>query len=144
MVTRKDVVACVVTDGRLVCLVRRSQHVTHDQGRWHCVTGYLDDGATPRECAFRELEEELSLARSDVDVLHEGPLLNYRVDHTVWVVHTFLASTSQTEFQLNWENEAFVWTAPGSEVGDCVPWLADVHSSVLTSDTPRPASACPT
>ena len=55
------VVAVVVEWRDKIALLKRSQHLAHDRGRWHCVTGYVDPGASPEEQAFRELLEETGL-----------------------------------------------------------------------------------
>src|SRR4051794_36125563 len=38
------VVAVIVQWRGLVALFRRSQAVRHDQGLWHCITGYVEPG----------------------------------------------------------------------------------------------------
>lgn len=126
-----DVVACVVTDGTDVCLVRRSQQVSHDRGRWHCVTGYLDPGSEPRACVLDELGEELGLTADRLESIIAGPVLEYEQSGMLWRVHTFLAHTDTAPFRLNWENDEYVWAAPDHPTVGCVSWLPDVYASVL-------------
>jgi ADP-ribose pyrophosphatase YjhB (NUDIX family) len=125
-----EVVACVVSDGNRTCLVRRSQQVASDRGRWHCVTGYLDPGLSPRACVLRELEEELSLGPVEIGQLDEGPELVYADGAVIWVVHTFLAATARRHFDLNWENEAYKWTDDPRKTSGCVWWLGDVYDAL--------------
>lgn len=127
---RCEVVACVVTDGDRTCLVRRSQRVATDRGLWHCVTGYLEAGVSPRACVLRELAEELSLLPPDIERLEEGPDLVYAEGPVTWVVHTFLVMTARERFRLNWENEAYAWTDDSEDRPDCVWWLEDVYEAV--------------
>lgn len=127
----RDVVACVVTDGDLVCLVRRSEDVGHDRGRWHCVTGYVERGRSPLDTVQAELSEELGLEDDAIDELVAGPLLRLHENGTLWRVHVFAARTSQEMFRLNWENDAYVWTPPDHSLAGCVSWLGKVYESVL-------------
>jgi len=127
---RRDVVACVVRDGADVCLVRRSALVSHDRGRWHCVTGYLERRTQPSEAMLAELSEELGLTADRVDALRAGQVLRYVDDRVVWVVHTFVARTRQRRFRLNWENDSYAWVRNRSVPHPQVWWLADVCRSV--------------
>lgn len=139
----RDVVACVVTDGESVCLVRRSEWVAYDQGRWHCVTGYIEPGETPAQSARVELLEELGLNDNAIDELTCGPVLSYHESMTLWRVHTFLVHTKRAPFQLNWENDDYRWASPNHSMEGCVPWLADVYRGLLCSLTPPPREEKP-
>lgn len=126
MAVQRDVVACVVANGEQICLVQRSHRVSSDQGLWHCVTGYVEQGVTPSVAALNELSEELGLQPQRIDRLRRGTVLRYQEGDVSWVVHTFLAETRQRRFELNWENDAYVWSTGEIAPDDRVPWLVDV------------------
>jgi ADP-ribose pyrophosphatase YjhB (NUDIX family) len=125
----RTVVAVVVEWREKIALLKRSQNLHHDRGRWHCVTGYVESGATPREQAFLELFEETGLARTDVLDLRPGAGL-VLPDGTgqPWLVHTFTAVTSRRRLKLDWEHDAYRWTAPGKtpRFANRVSWLDPV------------------
>ena len=125
----RRVVACVVQhEGRLL-LLKRSQEVGSDRGRWHCVTGFCDLGTEPLEQAWQELEEETGLSRRAAYLRGRAtPLELMGGRGEVWTVHAFLFGTSDPEVTLNWEHDAARW-ADGSMLDrlDTVPWLDDIH-----------------
>jgi hypothetical protein len=49
----RAVVAVIVRWRNRIALFRRSQTVGHDRGRWHCITGYLEAGVSPRRAGLR-------------------------------------------------------------------------------------------
>ncbi len=55
-----------------VCLLRRSRRVGSDAGLWHCITGYLESGASPEMQARTELFEETGLSAHRLDLLRAG------------------------------------------------------------------------
>ncbi|MFE4542305.1 NUDIX domain-containing protein [Arthrobacter sp. NPDC056727] len=112
-----------------IAMLKRSNTVGHDRGRWHCITGYLEPGASPREQAVLELAEETGLTRTEILDLAPGPTLTL-IDNTgaTWIVHTFTAMTSKRRLSLDWEHESFRWTAPEktARFANRVPWLDTV------------------
>lgn len=126
----REVVAGVVRDGERICLLRRSMSVQSDRGLWHCVTGHLAPGASPRAQMLVELREELGLLPEQIRTLRSGSVLQLSDGKGMWKVHTFEVGTPERDFTLNWENDGFVWTAPGNVPAECVTWLADVIASI--------------
>ena len=110
-------------DGRILLLRRADSHQTNP-GQWCFVTGYVEDGESPRDAAIRELEEELGVNGTPI---REGVIVNvvlspeWRLD-----VYPFLFETGDIEVVLDREHSTFVWIMP-TEVGkyDTVPKLAD-------------------
>jgi ADP-ribose pyrophosphatase YjhB (NUDIX family) len=107
------VVVAVVLEWRgRIALFRRSQAVRHDRGLWHCVTGYVEHGVSPERQALDELFEETGLGIADLARLQAGGVLSLRDSSgQIWWVHTFRAVTVRRKLTLNWEHDAYRWTA---------------------------------
>lgn len=124
------VVTAVVLEWRgRVALLRRSQETSHDRGKWHCITGYVDSGADPRDQAIIEIFEETELQAENLFEIKDGPVLRL-CDNAgqPWLVHTFAALSSEKRLQLNWEHDAFRWVDPkkAKRFSNRVSWLDDV------------------
>jgi 8-oxo-dGTP pyrophosphatase MutT (NUDIX family) len=134
----RAVVAVIVERHGRIALFRRSQSVGHDRGRWHCITGYLEPGASPEEQAFVELREETGLTEVDLTDFRLGtPLL--LTDHSgdPWLVHTFTAVTPRRRLSINDEHDDFRWTAPSKvrRFSNRVVWLDQVlEAAQATAD----------
>ncbi|MDD7833861.1 NUDIX domain-containing protein [Paenarthrobacter sp. AB444] len=125
----RQVVAAVVQWRGRLALFKRSQSVGHEQGLWHCITGYLEAGMSPEQQARTELHEEAGLTRANLTAFHRGEqLLIPDVDGNPWLVHTFTAVSSQRRLTLNDEHDAYRWTLPSkiSRFSNRVPWLDTV------------------
>jgi ADP-ribose pyrophosphatase YjhB (NUDIX family) len=126
--TRTIVAVVVLWRGR-VGLFRRSVSVDHDRGMWHCITGYLEPGATPPQQALSELHEETGLGVVDLDSFVEGDILELPdANGRTWTVHTYRAATTRRRLVLNEEHDAHRWVQLRSVVrfGNRVSWLEDV------------------
>lgn len=100
--------------GRILVL-RRSQQVATHQGRWAGVSGYLEETATPRQQALREIEEETGLAPWDVRLLAEGQPLEAEDPQydTRWRVFPFLWQVLDlTKLRTDWEHVESRWVRP--------------------------------
>lgn len=133
-----DVVTCFVlrTDAGQdeILLAQRSQHVRTYRGAWAGISGYVENGVTPIDQAYAELEEEAGLARDDVELLRVGEPVAFHDDMIgqSWVVHPFLFRLLRPEhLQSDWETEQFRWYPP-SEVATLptVPRLAEALAHV--------------
>jgi 8-oxo-dGTP pyrophosphatase MutT (NUDIX family) len=121
-----EVTAVIVEWRGRIALLRRSQKSGHDQGKWHCVTGYLDEGMGPQEQAVLELFEETDLQLRDLLSLTAGPVLElFDEAGTLWLVHTFVARTARRRLKLNWEHDTFRWVLPrnAKRFSNRVSWL---------------------
>ncbi len=110
-----EVVTCFLLrrgdGGDTLLLLRRSDRVSTYQGLWAGVSGYLES-ESPLEQAYREIEEEVGLRRSDVRLLAQGePLIV--VDETIdtrWTAHPFLFEALRPErMRLDWEHVESRW-----------------------------------
>lgn len=122
-----------------VGLFRRSQAVSHDRGRWHCITGYLEPGASAFHRAVAEIREETGLGREKLLFIDRGPILKIPDSQgMVWTVHTFAAETHDRRLKLNWEHDSFRWVRPEKVLrfDGQVTWLRDVLEAVQTDDKP--------
>lgn len=127
--TGRTVVAVVLQWRGKIALLRRSGDVHHDADRWHCVTAYVEQGSTPAEQARLEIYEETGLTGEDLIVLQIGRVLTLTDDSgALWAVHTFTGVTSQRRLKLDWEHNAYRWTAPGkaARFTNRVSWLDPV------------------
>jgi 8-oxo-dGTP pyrophosphatase MutT (NUDIX family) len=124
-----------------VLLLRRSERVGTYRGRWAAVSGYLDPSAgsgqgRALEQAYREIEEETGLGRSDVRLLAEGTPLAVPDEalDTRWLVHPFLFEALRPDaIRLDWEHEESRWLKPEDAAGmETVPGLAEVLARVYT------------
>lgn len=125
----RDVVAVVLSWRGRIGLFKRSSLVGGGAGKWHCITGYLEDGSEPAEQALAELCEEAGLSREDVLDLETCGVLQL-VDGAgdTWLVHAFRARTERRRLRLNWEHVAYRWV-PATSVrrfDGQVSWLRDV------------------
>src|SRR5258706_15315790 len=110
-------------DGQVVLLKRADSHQTNP-GQWCFVTGYVEEGESPRNAAIRELEEELGVKATPV---LDGAVVNVALSPELQLdVYPFLFETASIEVVLDREHSAFVWIMP-SELGEyeTVPQLVD-------------------
>ncbi|GAA0671805.1 hypothetical protein GCM10009535_59420 [Streptomyces thermocarboxydovorans] len=134
---RGTVVAVVLTWHGRIGLFKRSRLVSHDAGLWHCVTGFAEDGCTPRVQALLELFEETGLLVAELTAFRTGPVLELGDDRGgFWKVHTFHAETERRRLQLNWEHDSYRWVRPRFLVrfDGQVPWLRHVLSAALAPE----------
>jgi 8-oxo-dGTP pyrophosphatase MutT (NUDIX family) len=123
------------SDGRdEVLLLRRSGRVGTYRGRWAGVSGYVEEGVTALEQAYREMGEEVGLEGDAVRLLAEGePLVvvDERIE-TRWTVHPFLFEVLRPEgLRLDWEHTEMRWVRPEEVAGlETVPGLAEALSRV--------------
>ncbi len=121
--------------GDTLLLLRRSDRVSTYQGLWACVSGYLES-ESPLEQAYREIEEEVGLHRSDLRPLAQGkPLV--AVDETIdtrWTVHPFLFEILRPErLRLDWEHVESRWVTVEEMGGlETVPRLEEALGRVYS------------
>lgn len=138
----RAVVAVVVGWRQRVALFKRSQSVGHEQGLWHCITGYLEPGVPPEQQALAELEEEAGLTLRDLAAFRVGEQLLIS-DNTgnPWLVHTYTAVSNRRRLTINDEHEAYRWTTPAkiSRFANRVPWLDTVLENTLPPNRTKAA-----
>lgn len=121
------VVACVLTHGGQICLLRRSHAVGSDRGKWHCVTGFLPAATDPLDQARTEVHEETALDADACRLIRQAQPLVLVGDACRWTVFPFLFEVSAPSLTLNWEHDAYCWVGPnGLGAGQTVQWLPAV------------------
>ena len=135
-----EVVTCFLLrrgeGGDTLLLLRRSESVSTYQGLWASVSGYLES-ESPLEQAYREIEEEVGLHRSDLRLLAQGePLI--AVDETIdtrWTVHPFLFEILRPErVRLDWEHVDSRWVTVEEMGGlETVPSLEEALGRVYSA-----------
>lgn len=107
------VVAAVLQWRGRIALFRRSRGPGHDSGLWHCITGFLEAGATPEQQTLEEIFEETGLQSKDLQAIHQGAdLVVADGSGAPWLVHTFTVFTTRRRLKINWEHETYRWTDP--------------------------------
>ncbi len=107
-VIEKPVVNCVVMKGDMILILKRSDRVGSFQGKWSTVTGYVEEGETPVQAAFKEMREEISV--STPTLLRQGKAVPSRKADTAWISYPFLFSVEEdTEVKIDWEHTDYKW-----------------------------------
>ncbi len=108
------VVTCFLRRGDRILVLKRSMDVKTNKGRWAGVSGYVEPGETPRETAYKEMEEEISARPEQVKLVREAPPLTFLDDEhdTTWVVHPFLFDDLGVDVVLDWEHTKCAWIEP--------------------------------
>lgn len=125
----RTVIAAVIQWRNKIALFRRSGNLGHDSGLWHCITGFMEAGATPEQQTLEELFEETGLQTKDILGLLPGPdVVVADGSGNPWLIHTFTALTSRRRLKINWENDAYRWTSPHKtrRFANRVAWLDNV------------------
>lgn len=130
----RHVVTCFLEHDARVMILRRSEQVSTYRGKWAGVSGYVEEGTTPREQAWTEIKEEAGLDREDVELVKEGQPLEV-VDAGLqrkWIVHPFRFRVLKPErIRIDWEHTEAEWIAP-EDIGrhETVPKLLEVWQRV--------------
>jgi 8-oxo-dGTP pyrophosphatase MutT (NUDIX family) len=138
-------IAAVIEWRGRIAMFRRSRSVGYDSGRWHCITGFVEAGATPEQQALKELFEETWLQAKDLLDLRQGrDLVIPDGSGTPWLVYTFTAFTSRRRLKIDWEHDSYRWTAPhkAKRFANRVGWLDNVLAATghnpAAVPTPQP------
>ena len=123
-VAEKHVVSCVVMNGDSMLILKRSDRVGSFQGKWSSVTGYVEEGETPVQTAFKEMKEEISV--SAPVLLRQGRAVAVRRGNTAWISHPFLFTLREgTEVKIDWERTDYTWISRGDLSNyDTVPGIS--------------------
>ena len=125
----RSVVACILRHAGRIALLKRSQAVGSSPGRWHCVTGFVDEGRGPLEQALTELHEETGLAGGVVWLVAAPPPIRIERPHQgwVWVIHPFLFEIDSPDLRLDWEHDEYRWIDRSALAHwDVMPWVKTI------------------
>lgn len=128
------VVTSFLEEGGRILILRRSNKVGSYQGRWGGVSGYLDEGNSPRQQALQEIREETGLGEADVEQVAEGDVLHIEDEAlgTEWLVHPFRFKIgARDKIKIDWEHIELAWIDPKElESHQTVPRLAETWMKV--------------
>jgi len=114
-VRESEVVTSILRCGERMLILKRSDKVGTNQGKWAGVSGYVEAGESPEQTAPREIREELSIEKF-VLVGRAGPITIRETGH-IWTVHPFLFETDSEQVTTDWEHTEHQWVLP-SQVKD--------------------------
>jgi hypothetical protein len=128
-VAERKVVTCILRrQGRLL-LLKRSQKVGTNQGRWAAVSGYIERGERPEDTALKEIAEETGIRSARLEGRAE--VIRIRDGSHVWSIHPFLFEVGEEEVTLDWEHTECAWLTRGEIEGyDTVPGFRLVLSAL--------------
>lgn len=123
MSERKVVTAFLQDKEGKLLFVRRSEAVSTYRGRWAGISGSIEPGATPRQQAEKEIQEETGL---EVELLHEAePFVLVDPEVGAFRVFPFLFQAKNPEaLQLDWEHKEGLF-AEEIPPGETVPALGE-------------------
>ena len=133
-----DVVNCILmNDDGEILILKRSEKVRTYRGCWGGVAGYVEKDEKPLDTAFKELREEVSLLKNDVELLKQGDPIEftdfYEGEWYNWKIFPFLFKTEKkSKVHIDWEHTEYRWISP-SGVGKygTVPRFMDVVSMLI-------------
>ncbi|WP_299698164.1 NUDIX domain-containing protein [Hydrocarboniphaga sp.] len=129
-----EIVLAVITHGEHICLMRRSAQVRGDNGKWHCITGFLDENQTPLSQAYAEIREEAGLGSDTIELKNTLVLEHLDGNGCSWRIHAFHFESDTRDICLNWENDASLWACSQHfSTLPTVSWLRNVLGAL--SDT---------
>lgn len=119
---------CIVENNGELLLLRRSRKVAGWAGWYYGVAGTVEDGEYPADALYRELNEELGLAKEDIEIVRAGETFKTSDYHTVF---PFLVRSKNRNIRLDWEHDDAVWVKPKDAVKyNCVPFLVKAAGSL--------------
>jgi predicted aconitase with swiveling domain/8-oxo-dGTP pyrophosphatase MutT (NUDIX family) len=114
-VKENDVATSILKCGEKILILKRSQKVGTNRGKWAGVSGYVEAGESPDQAAPREIREELSI--NDFVLLDKAGPITIREEGHIWTIHPFLFRTNSEDVVTDWEHTDHRWVLP-SEVKD--------------------------
>jgi predicted aconitase with swiveling domain/8-oxo-dGTP pyrophosphatase MutT (NUDIX family) len=134
-VSERHVVTCILRNRGEILILRRSDKVGSYRGRWAGVSGFIEEGESDEEAAWREMGEELGLRKAKLSA--RAPARSFRHDEVVWTVHPFLLDVRSRELTTDWEHDSYAWIRP-RELGRyaTVPGLDVVLRSLIGDPSP--------
>jgi uncharacterized protein len=119
-VKENEIVTSIMRHGERILILKRSEKVGTNKGKWAGVSGYVEPGETPEQAAPREIREELSIDK--FALVASFDTITIRDEGHIWNIHSFLFDAESEEVVTDWEHTDHRWVLP-SEVSeyDTVP-----------------------
>ncbi|GHO44012.1 NUDIX domain-containing protein [Ktedonospora formicarum] len=119
-------------------LVRRSQQVGSYHGRWAGISGFVEEGVTPEQQAYTEIQEETGLTQAQLRMLRRGGVVEH-VDQELgrhFYVHPFLFEVETDDaVVIDWEATDMRWIEPDRMADyETVPKLREAYVSALQGE----------
>ncbi len=111
----KKVVTCVLHRKGKILIMKRSQKVGTNQGKWAAVSGFIERGEKPEGTAWKEMAEETGITTADLK--GRGEMLRIRDGTYVWSIYPFLFEVGDEEIKLDWEHTECAWVDPAELEG---------------------------
>lgn len=93
-----------------VLIMRRSEKVGTQRGKWAGVSGYLEEDEDPETRSRKEIAEETRMEKATLQ--RKGQPILARGDDTVWEIHPFLYEVDTREITIDWEHVEYRWIRP--------------------------------
>lgn len=119
-----------------ILILKRSDKVRTYKELWSGISGYVEKDEEPIDTAYKEISEEVSLSKDQVELIRQGESISftdtYKGNKYNWKVFTFLFFKKNGKINIDWEHSEYRWINP-SEVEDYdkVPRFLDVVSNLL-------------
>ena len=129
-----DVVTCILIQEEKILVLKRSNQVNTYQGKWACISGYIEPGDDVMERAYIEIKEETGLHRNQVQLLARGDPIEFHdtQEKQDWRIHSFLFSSQTNKVVIDWEHETYAWiTLEQLDDYDLVPKLKETVRKML-------------
>ncbi|MFQ5911047.1 MAG: NUDIX domain-containing protein [Thermoplasmata archaeon] len=121
---RRAVTSLLFNEGR-VLILKRSDKVATQKGKWAGVSGYLEDNEEPGQRSRQEIAEETGI--ENPTLIGAGEPIHARANEAVWEVHPFLFEVDTREVTIDWEHVEYQWIRPEELSNyDCVSRLKRV------------------
>jgi predicted aconitase with swiveling domain len=103
----KRVVTCILKRKDRLLLLKRSQKVGTNKGRWAAVSGFVERGERPEETALKEVAEETGI--STARLMGQAEALRIRDGAHLWNIYPFHFEVGDEEGKLDWEHPEHAW-----------------------------------
>ena len=124
-VKESDIVTSVMRHRGRVLILKRSDKVGTNQGKWAGVSGYIEPGESPEQAAPREIREELSIDR--FVLAGKANMITIREPGHIWNIHAFLYDAESEDVVTDWEHTDHRWVLPSEVSGyDTVPGFGNM------------------
>jgi hypothetical protein len=121
----KRVVTCGMRRQGKILLLKRSQKVGTNKGKWAAVSGFIERGESPEETALKEVKEETGITTARL--VARGEALRIRDGIYLWSIYPFLLEAGDEEVVLDWEHTECKWVGVDELAGyDTVPGFRKV------------------
>jgi predicted aconitase with swiveling domain/ADP-ribose pyrophosphatase YjhB (NUDIX family) len=109
-VIESKVVTSIVRHEGKILMLKRSEKVGTNKGKWAGVSGYVEGGESPEQTAPREIREELSIELFRL-IQKADPIMIRDTGH-IWTIYPFLFEAESENVVTDWEHTEHRWVLP--------------------------------